>query len=518
VIRSSALLIAVALAVLVAGVLASSLGLIYVSILVSILAAVVLCAGIIVRRREIFGVPETAPEDAPRDRPAVKARGVAMPATAPLSAGPGNGEAGDLANGARKAAARGPSGQSRSRTRRGPAEPEPVSAGDTDGELGWPPRKPDREYAPSGDDQPRVPSRAEHAEREPEPEPERAAPWARREREGAGRSAAGSGPAAVPGPSGVPGPAAAPGPAARDPSAGDFRDRVNDEVAGSGRRPPARPAWPATGGPRAMGGEAGAASQYPAGKPEDSHAEPPEPVAAAEPAEEVEEPAPLRESTFLDRRERAREQDDKLAAAGSGTGNAAWSAWRATKPHDGHADATEAAERTGAGKAEDVFGRKASDAGAGKAEAGAIGSGDGAETAGAVDAGPAREEPVTPGPEPGRGEDLGDEPAEDQAERPAEDRAERPAEDRAEEPSEGGPEERGGEPATSAADKADRAALSPDAEVTVVPGVARYHRRGCILIRFLSDGDLETMTRRASQDAGSVACKACQPDEPSADD
>ena len=53
-----------------------------------------------------------------------------------------------------------------------------------------------------------------------------------------------------------------------------------------------------------------------------------------------------------------------------------------------------------------------------------------------------------------------------------------------------------------------------DDEVTVVPGVARYHRRGCILIRFLSDGDLETMTRREAEAAGSVPCKACQPDKP----
>jgi len=53
-----------------------------------------------------------------------------------------------------------------------------------------------------------------------------------------------------------------------------------------------------------------------------------------------------------------------------------------------------------------------------------------------------------------------------------------------------------------------------DHEVTVVPGVARYHRRGCILIRFLSDGDLEITTRREAEAAGSVPCKACQPDKP----
>jgi hypothetical protein len=53
-----------------------------------------------------------------------------------------------------------------------------------------------------------------------------------------------------------------------------------------------------------------------------------------------------------------------------------------------------------------------------------------------------------------------------------------------------------------------------DDEVTIVPGVARYHRRGCILIRFLSDGDLETTTRREAEAIALVPCKACQPDKP----
>jgi hypothetical protein len=50
-------------------------------------------------------------------------------------------------------------------------------------------------------------------------------------------------------------------------------------------------------------------------------------------------------------------------------------------------------------------------------------------------------------------------------------------------------------------------------KVTVVPGVARYHRSGCILIRFLGSDDLEVMPRLQAQDAGFVACRACQPDE-----
>jgi hypothetical protein len=53
-----------------------------------------------------------------------------------------------------------------------------------------------------------------------------------------------------------------------------------------------------------------------------------------------------------------------------------------------------------------------------------------------------------------------------------------------------------------------------DDEVTIVPGVARYHRRSCILIRFLGDGDLETTTRGDAEATGLVPCKACQPDKP----
>ncbi len=50
-------------------------------------------------------------------------------------------------------------------------------------------------------------------------------------------------------------------------------------------------------------------------------------------------------------------------------------------------------------------------------------------------------------------------------------------------------------------------------EVTVVPGVARYHRSECILIRFLGAGDLEIMTRQEAEEAKLVPCRACQPDQ-----
>ena len=50
-------------------------------------------------------------------------------------------------------------------------------------------------------------------------------------------------------------------------------------------------------------------------------------------------------------------------------------------------------------------------------------------------------------------------------------------------------------------------------EVSVVPGVARYHRSGCILIRFLGADDLEIMTRQEAEEATFVPCRACQPDQ-----
>jgi hypothetical protein len=57
----------------------------------------------------------------------------------------------------------------------------------------------------------------------------------------------------------------------------------------------------------------------------------------------------------------------------------------------------------------------------------------------------------------------------------------------------------------------------PSADVTVVPGITRYHRRDCILIRFLGEDDVEHMTRAAAIAADCVPCKACQPDKATAD-
>jgi hypothetical protein len=49
-------------------------------------------------------------------------------------------------------------------------------------------------------------------------------------------------------------------------------------------------------------------------------------------------------------------------------------------------------------------------------------------------------------------------------------------------------------------------------QVTVVPGVPRYHNKDCILIRFMADDDLQKMTLRQATEAGCTPCRACQPD------
>ena len=54
-------------------------------------------------------------------------------------------------------------------------------------------------------------------------------------------------------------------------------------------------------------------------------------------------------------------------------------------------------------------------------------------------------------------------------------------------------------------------AADPDTPVLVVPGIARYHKAECILIRFLSEDDLQKMSRQEAEAAGSAACRACRP-------
>jgi len=64
---------------------------------------------------------------------------------------------------------------------------------------------------------------------------------------------------------------------------------------------------------------------------------------------------------------------------------------------------------------------------------------------------------------------------------------------------------------------AEPPASADSAQVSVVPGITRYHRGDCLLIRFLSADDLEVMTREAATEGGCVPCKACKPDQETAD-
>ena len=48
----------------------------------------------------------------------------------------------------------------------------------------------------------------------------------------------------------------------------------------------------------------------------------------------------------------------------------------------------------------------------------------------------------------------------------------------------------------------------------MVPGVPRYHRTTCILIRFMGDSDLDKVTVAAAKEAGCTPCRACLPDQP----
>ena len=50
-------------------------------------------------------------------------------------------------------------------------------------------------------------------------------------------------------------------------------------------------------------------------------------------------------------------------------------------------------------------------------------------------------------------------------------------------------------------------------QVTVVPGVPRYHEQNCILIRFMNDDDVQKMTVSEAAETGCTPCRACQPDE-----
>jgi hypothetical protein len=65
---------------------------------------------------------------------------------------------------------------------------------------------------------------------------------------------------------------------------------------------------------------------------------------------------------------------------------------------------------------------------------------------------------------------------------------------------------------SSGSEPAATAAAEPDQDVTVVPGVPRFHRSDCILIRFMGERDLQRMPVERAKEAGCTPCRACQPE------
>ena len=63
-----------------------------------------------------------------------------------------------------------------------------------------------------------------------------------------------------------------------------------------------------------------------------------------------------------------------------------------------------------------------------------------------------------------------------------------------------------------AAEAEASASAAAAAQVTVVPGVPRYHKSDCVLIRFMPEGDVQQMSVEEANEAGCTPCAACQPD------
>ncbi|HEY2508092.1 MAG TPA: hypothetical protein VGI58_16380 [Streptosporangiaceae bacterium] len=142
-----------------------------------------------------------------------------------------------------------------------------------------------------------------------------------------------------------------------------------------------------------------------------------------------------------------------------------------------------------------------------------------AAAAGRVAAAPGRDAPATPGPtaqtaagrQPADPDTRAANRAQAPAPAPAGARSGQSAGGARSGSSAGGPAN-GGDPA-GAGSATGSAGPPVTARVSVVPGIARYHTAECILIRFLGDEDLQTMSRQEAEAAGNVPCRACKPDK-----
>ena len=562
-IRSSALLTAVAMAMLIAGVAAANLGLIYLSIAVSILAAVTLAAGVLLRRRELFGEAAAAPTSA-QPGPAADEKAKAPPVPVrpasgdQITAGRGGRreddrrdreQQGDLAAGPRQAG-------SGTAADTGPARwPASIAAkgapATARGGGGRPPGRGRAAGSPSAREpaarKPGARGAGDWAEGEPgDREPAEREPAAQdatgREPVPTGRAERGAGSPPRSGREAGPGRPAESGRdragAARDRDPGRHRDAGRRERAGAARnRDPGRdqepaaarqdqPAWSATAGPRAMGtGDAGGRDAghrdvipRPPGPPEEERGRDEQlagPGAESNSGRVV--PPYVDELARRDRQQRdpeprsagADEPGDDAARAESAAGPAAGSAWSAwSSARTGAQDAAAGAEEAGPDSA--AHGERAS-----RPEAADAASGTEPDTAG--DGGDHKAEPAIRGAAATGAGTAADTGAPAGGTQPAKVSGRGEHEDavvRGEAAPNGAERPDGADGPDDTAGAGADGSTSPDDEVTMVPGVPRYHLRGCILIRFLSDSDLETTTRRAAEAAGSVPCKACQPGKP----
>ena len=428
-IKASALLAAVAIGLLVAGVLTSSLLMVYVSIAVCAVAALILAAGIVTHWSEIFGRGESRPASVPGawSAPQAGVSGLPVLASAVSTAAAGGQERHD--------------------------------------EAGGPPA-------------------GEHAEAV---RPQQESPAAAR--------------------------------------SDDLWERVEEELGSAGKRDTGALSWPAielpvfrespgSPGQAVPPGEGGPRDSSPAGSsawmwgqgagwkpPETSDPAWPPPAAAFAGSPAGPEPAQDADGTSPDQvtgQDAAGPDDTTSARAEPAAGEAAEPASDAAEgdtevPESGTAEEEPPAKAPAGDSAageparEDAAGGKPAAAAARDSAAGEPAAGDSAAGE------PAAGDSVVTGPAAGdtaAGKPAGDKPVA------------------------GGPAAGG----SAAAEPGKPAAAEPAAgpgriEVTVVPGVARYHRSGCILIRFLGADDLEIMTRQEAEEATFVPCRACQPDQ-----
>lgn len=452
-IRSSAVLIAAAIGVLAAGVLAGSLQLVYVSIGVSVVAAVLLAVGVLLRRDEIFGATGAgSPGGQPARRPADTAKAKVILAGTAMS-GRSDDRALDWPPGPPQPGAGGPGVSFRPGGRAPRARPAGTgpARGGRPGYSGAHGAGRGRPALPPGRREPKDPAWPGQpgGSRPPGPDTPRGDPrrWPDVEPDREFHH--------EPSVSGPPG-------------YDEFWERVSGELADGPEHDAGPPAWEATAGPRAMGGgqrPGPADSDAPRPGADDASARfsaPGVPEQAGRSAPAAPEPAPPGRDGAGTREPPPRW--GRVVPSFAGTPGAA-------------GDEAEQAEDTRT----DLAARAGADAGT-SAEGRTTEPPAGAEaTVSASGALPAGAEARAGG---------------------------------------GGDEQReadGGRPRDQAAAGGDRAAPAPGDQVIIVQGIARYHRRGCTLIRFLSDDDLESLSRQEAMAEGCVPCKACQPDKPATD-